>query len=67
MPLVDTIFRYNRREQRGHYLTTLSDISIGKKKDLLATEKSPLAMEAGPLGSVQGPGKVELKAFRTEK
>ena len=26
MPLVDTIFRYNQREGRGHYLATLCDV-----------------------------------------
>jgi hypothetical protein len=26
MPLVDTIFRYNQRERRGHYLETLGNI-----------------------------------------
>ena len=27
IPLVDTIFRYNQRERRGHYLATLCDVS----------------------------------------
>jgi hypothetical protein len=33
MPLVDTIFRYNRREQRGHYLAALCNGLDSERKD----------------------------------
>ena len=31
--LIDTIFRYNRRERRGHYLATLSDVAGGRQEN----------------------------------
>jgi hypothetical protein len=34
MPLVDTIFRYNRRERRGHYLAGLCNGLDSERKDL---------------------------------
>jgi hypothetical protein len=34
MPLVDNIFRYNRREQRGHYLAALSNGLDSERKGL---------------------------------
>jgi hypothetical protein len=30
MPLVDTIFRYNQRERRGHYLAALRIVHLKK-------------------------------------
>jgi hypothetical protein len=33
MPLVDTIFRYNRRERRGHYLAALRNGLDSERKD----------------------------------
>ena len=33
MPLVDTIFRYNRRERRGHYLSALCNVWDSEQED----------------------------------